>query len=301
MEYTILCKGTEKVLELSVNNIISMGGKVVSGPLINREGFWCQAIMLPKPLPGLDEALNILAKPQFQKYSNPRIRPADAVVLMHSDGVAAEDIYTFESAIISKDKNVWVRDAANEVNKVGNKLNEVLRSAELHAQQMAEARAARVAAAAAKAAANEEEAKTKTKQGWWSRKTGGGRRSVRRSGATRKAQRGGAGLRVYYGKVLDASGNVVEKNKNAGDANVYFSKGNNRGFNSYWHDINTALSAHAKKHFTEAEIVSEGFGGDDGSGTVVVRCKKSLPPMEFAVGGKQYKMVFDRFENNNNV
>jgi len=117
--------------------------------------------------------------------------------------------------------------------------------------------------------------------------------TTRRSGVTRKAHRGGAGLRVYYGKVVDASGKTY--------TNANFSKGNNRGFNSYWQDINTALSAHAKKHFTEAEIVSEGFGGDDGSGTVVVKCKKSLPPMEFAVGGKQYKMVFDRFENNNNV
>ena len=286
------------MLELSVNNIISMGGKVVSGPFLNRESYWCQAIMLPEPLPALDQAEKILAKPEFQKYSNPRIRPADAVVMMHSDGVSAKDIYAFESATMAKDKKVWLRDAANEVNKVGNKLNEVLRSAELHAQQMAEARATRMAAAAAKAAANEEEAKIKAKQSWWSRKSSGGKR---RSGPTRKAHRGGAGLRVYYGKVLDASGNVVEKNKNAGDANVYFSKGNNRGFNSYWQDINTALSAHVKKHFTEAEIVSEGFGGDDGSGTVVVRCKKSLPPMEFAVGGKQYKMVFDRFENNNNV
>ena len=63
MEYTILCKGTEKVLELSVNNIISMGGKVVSGPFLNRESYWCQAIMLPEPLPALDQAEKILAEP----------------------------------------------------------------------------------------------------------------------------------------------------------------------------------------------------------------------------------------------
>ena len=117
--------------------------------------------------------------------------------------------------------------------------------------------------------------------------------TTRRSSATRKAKRGGAGLRVYYGKVVDASGKAY--------TNANFSKGNNRGFNSYWQDINKELSAHVKKHFTEAEIVSEGFGGDDGSGTVVVKCKKSLPPMDFTVNGKQYKMVFDRFENNNNV
>ena len=293
MEYAILCKGTEKVLELSVNNILSMGGKVVSGPFINREGFWCQAIMLPKALPALDNALNTLAKPEFQKYSNPRISADNAVVLMHSDGVDAKDIYTFESAAMTKDRKVWLRKAADEMKSVGNKFNEIQRSAEEHARKMSEARAARMAEAAAKAAANEEEAKTKAKQGWAARLWGGGERKSRRSGVTRKAHRGGAGLRVYYGKVVDASGKVY--------TNANFSKGNNRGFNSYWQDINKELSAHVKKHFTEAEIVSDGFGGDDNSGTVVVKCKKSLPAMDFSVGGKQYKMVFNRFENNNNV
>jgi hypothetical protein len=43
----------------------------------------------------------------------------------------------------------------------------------------------------------------------------------------------------------------------------------------------------------------DGFGGDDGTGIVVVKVKKSLPPMEFTVAGRPYTMSFDRIENNN--
>lgn len=107
----------------------------------------------------------------------------------------------------------------------------------------------------------------------------------------RKTQKRGGASRAFYGKITNANGN--EK------SNANFSKGNNRGFNSYWQDINTALSAHVRRHFAENEIIMDGFGGDDGTGVVVVKVKKALPPMKFTVAGNPYTMTFDRIENNN--
>jgi hypothetical protein len=117
-------------------------------------------------------------------------------------------------------------------------------------------------------------------------------RSNRKSRKQTRRQAGG-NFRVYYGKITNSAG------KNFTNSN--FSKGNSRGFNSYWQDINKSLEEHVNAHFAEAEIVSSGFGGDDGSGTVVVKSKKSLPAMNFSVAGKNYKMSFDRFENNNSA
>jgi hypothetical protein len=112
--------------------------------------------------------------------------------------------------------------------------------------------------------------------------------------ANRKANktRRGAGLRVLYGSIKNSTGKRF--------TNSNFSKGNNRGFNAYWQDINKLLGNHVRSHFTKGEIVSDGFGGDDGSGTVVVTSKKTLPPMDFTIKGKKYTMTFDRIENNNN-
>ena len=112
------------------------------------------------------------------------------------------------------------------------------------------------------------------------------RKVNRKANKTRK----GAGLRVFHGLIKNSAGKKF--------TNSNFSKGNNRGFNAYWQDINTLLTKHVKAHFAKDEIVSDGFGGDDGSGTVVVKSKKSLPPMEFTINGKKYTMMFDRFENN---
>ena len=110
--------------------------------------------------------------------------------------------------------------------------------------------------------------------------------------ANRKANktRRGAGLRVLYGSIKNSAGKKF--------TNINFSKGNNRGLNAYWQDINTLLTKHVKAHFSKDEIVSDGFGGDDGSGTVVVKSKKTLPPMDFTIKGKRYTMMFDRVENN---
>ena len=116
-------------------------------------------------------------------------------------------------------------------------------------------------------------------------------RTIRRRRAIRRTRRQSGGeSRVYYGKVSNSAG------KNYTNAN--FSKGNNRGTNAYWQDINALLSAHVRKHFDESEIVSDGFGGDDSSGVVVVKSKKALPAMKFSIAGKAYTMTFDRFENN---
>lgn len=112
------------------------------------------------------------------------------------------------------------------------------------------------------------------------------RKANRRANKTRK----GAGLRILYGSIKNSTGKKF--------TNSNFSRGNNRGFNAYWQDINRLLSNHVKKHFPKDGIVSYGFGGDDGSGTVVVKSNKSIPPMDFAIKGKKYTMMFDRVENN---
>jgi hypothetical protein len=116
------------------------------------------------------------------------------------------------------------------------------------------------------------------------RKTG---RANKRNNRTKR--RSGGASRVYYGSITDTNGNVR--------TNLNFSKGNNRGTNAHWQDINKILSAHVRETFTDEEIVHDGFGGDDGSGVVVVKSTKSLPDLKFSVGSKNYTMNFGKFEN----
>lgn len=101
-------------------------------------------------------------------------------------------------------------------------------------------------------------------------------------------QQGGK-YRVYYGKITNDSGKPVN--------NSNFSKGNSRGFNAYWQDINSLLEKHVAKVFLESEIMSSGFGGDDGSGVVVVSSTKKIPDMKFTIDKKNYTMTFGRYEN----
>ena len=116
---------------------------------------------------------------------------------------------------------------------------------------------------------------------------------MRRTSRNRKTRRIGGNIRVYFGKITDSTNKTF--------TNSNFSKGNASGFNSYWQNINTLLEDHVKAHFNDSEIVSTGFGGDDGSGVVVVKSKKALPAMNFTIARNMYTMVFDRFENNNSV
>ena len=111
---------------------------------------------------------------------------------------------------------------------------------------------------------------------------------------SKKSKMNGGKHRVYYGEITDASGKSF--------TNSNFSKGNNRGFNSYWQDINKLLESHVAEIFSESEIISSGFGGDDASGVVVVKSsagEKKLPPMPFTINNKSYTMSFNRSENRN--
>jgi len=115
------------------------------------------------------------------------------------------------------------------------------------------------------------------------------RGNTRRNRRTRKQSAGAH--RVFYGKITNASGKPFN--------NSYFlNRRTNEALNGQWEEINTFLSAHVRKTFSEEEIIREGFGGDDGTGVVVVKTStKRLPPMKFKVAGKVYRMKFDRFEN----
>lgn len=115
------------------------------------------------------------------------------------------------------------------------------------------------------------------------------RGNTRRNRRTRK-QSAGAAHRVFYGTITNASGTSL--------TNSNFL--NNAALNEQWQEINTLLSAHVRKHFSEGEIIREGFGGDDGTGVVVVKkSTKVLPPMKFSIAGRDYTMTFDRVENRN--
>jgi hypothetical protein len=112
------------------------------------------------------------------------------------------------------------------------------------------------------------------------------RKQARRN--RKSTRRSGGAHRVFYGKITDAEGRVFT------DAD-FLARGD-----TDWQKINTLLSEHVKKHFGSGEIIQEGFGGDDGSGTVVVKTKGALPPMTFTAPVIQkYTISFDRQENNN--
>jgi len=114
-------------------------------------------------------------------------------------------------------------------------------------------------------------------------------KSSRRRRQTQRNRLAGGALRVYYGKITDVSGKKTFTNSH------FLRKGN--GFNAHWHTINDMLTEHVGENFTEDEIESVGFGGDDGSGYVVVKSKKPLKQMPFTIDRKEYIMTFDRFEN----
>lgn len=118
-------------------------------------------------------------------------------------------------------------------------------------------------------------------------------RSTRRNNKSRKTrkQRGGKHC-VYYGKITNSTG----KNK---ITNTNFMKGNNRGTNAYWQDINTLLYKHVRNTFKPEEIMKTGFGGNNTSGIVIVESTKNLPPMKFTIDNKEYTMNFIKSENNN--
>lgn len=108
---------------------------------------------------------------------------------------------------------------------------------------------------------------------------------------SKKSKMNGENNIVYKGTITDASGKIF--------TNSNFSKGNNRGFNSYLQDINTLLEKHVSETFSESEVISSGFGGDDSSGVVVVKptaVMMELPPMPFKINNKTYTMTFDRTE-----
>jgi len=103
--------------------------------------------------------------------------------------------------------------------------------------------------------------------------------------STRKS---GGGHRVFYGKITDKEGRTFT------DAD-FLGRGD-----TDWQEINTLLTKHVNKHFAREDIIQEGFGGDDGSGTVVVKTKGSLPPVTFTAPIIQkFTIKFDRYENNN--
>lgn len=105
-------------------------------------------------------------------------------------------------------------------------------------------------------------------------------------------QQGGA-YRVFYGKITDKTGKEYH--------NYNFSKGNNRGLNAYWQDINEKLEKHVESSFDSKDIMTSGFGGDDDSGVVVVKnTTDELAPMEFTVNNQKYVMSFERFEDSSN-
>lgn len=111
---------------------------------------------------------------------------------------------------------------------------------------------------------------------------------------SKKSKMNGGKHRVYYGEITDASGKSF--------TNSNFSKGNNRGLNAYWQDINALLEKHVSETFNKEEVISSGFGGDDGSGVVVVKGSaegKKLLAMPFIINNKSYTMSFNRSENRN--
>ena len=104
----------------------------------------------------------------------------------------------------------------------------------------------------------------------------------------RKSTLKGGAHRVFYGKITDKEGRSFT------DAD-FLGRGD-----TDWQEINTLLTKHVNKHFKSDEIIQEGFGGDDGSGTVVVKTKGSLPPLTFTAPVIQkFTISFDRHENNN--
>lgn len=96
-----------------------------------------------------------------------------------------------------------------------------------------------------------------------------------------RAKKGG-GHRLFFGKVTNASGKEYED-----------SDFNEAG----WQKINEDLSTHVRKYYKPNLIVHDGFGGDDSTGRVAVNFKGSLRPMKFSVAGKNYKMSFDKFQD----
>ena len=116
-------------------------------------------------------------------------------------------------------------------------------------------------------------------------------RNTRRNRRTRKQSAGAH--RVFYGTITNASGNSFNNSN-------FLNRRTNAALNGQWEEINTVLSAHVRKHFSEEMIIREGFGGDDETGVVVVKkSTKVLPPMKFSIAGRDYTMTFDRVENRN--
>jgi len=109
-------------------------------------------------------------------------------------------------------------------------------------------------------------------------------RKTRKNRKSNKKVRGGGLNRTYFGKVTDSNGKVYK--------DIDFSE-------EAWQTINSLLSEHVKSNVLYDDLVYTGFGGDKASGVVTVIPPSSLPPMDFTIDETNYKMSFDRVENEN--
>jgi hypothetical protein len=117
----------------------------------------------------------------------------------------------------------------------------------------------------------------------------GGRRNTRRQSriceASRRRQSGGH--RVLYGKITDSTGKVYDDGDFMEDGDAQ------------WQEINALLSDHVRNHVNDEDVLQDGFGGDDGSGYIVLRTRQTVPPLTFTMP-RTYTITFDRIVNENN-
>jgi len=117
----------------------------------------------------------------------------------------------------------------------------------------------------------------------------GGRRKTRRQSRVCESSRSrqSGGHRVLYGKITDSTGKVYDDGDFMEDGDAQ------------WQEINTLLSNHVRNHINDDDVLQDGFGGDDGSGYIVLRTRETVPPLTFTMP-RTYTITFDRIENENN-
>jgi hypothetical protein len=117
--------------------------------------------------------------------------------------------------------------------------------------------------------------------------SGGKRKSRKQSGGKHKTRKQSGGYRVLYGKITDSTGKVYDDGDFMEDGDAQ------------WQEINALLSNHVRTHVNDEDVLQDGFGGDDGSGYIVLKTKSTVPPLTFTMP-RTYTIKFDRIENENN-
>ena len=92
---------------------------------------------------------------------------------------------------------------------------------------------------------------------------------------------------MLYGKITDSTGKVYDDGDFMEDGDAQ------------WQEINALLSDHVRNHVNDEDVLQDGFGGDDGSGFIVLRTRSTVPPLTFTMP-RTYTITFDRIENENN-